>query len=388
MVVQSHRPLAPTDWTPVKNCPRCGTTFEPRFIGKSNEQRFCSEKCAKREYSAKRNEKYVNRRFKTQTNWCCLNCGELITRSPGETGRPKRFCSEVCASRLRNRKRKAQFETRACQLCASIYLAQIDEKSFYCSKRCKGFVREKWPRPVKRQAYEPRPDGLTCDECNSPIIAKGKCLKHYSRERTDAGLRKRYDFVCVHCNRPGDSYDRTTMAHARCARISNFHDVEYSSSTELVIYKAPKSKRWSRPAVNILKPGSRLVAGYCRVCGKSFISLNRRQTCSDQCRDVIERRKQREAAKRHKARHGARGRFRQRALRYGVKYEPGIKRLSVYEKSGWRCGICYGEVDPRETDGLWMPSIDHIQPLSRGGGHVRENLQLAHFYCNALKRDL
>lgn len=31
--------------------------------------------------------------------------------------------------------------------------------------------------------------------------------------------------------------------------------------------------------------------------------------------------------------------------------------------------------------------MDHIIPLARGGLHTEDNLQLAHYLCNVLKRD-
>lgn len=33
------------------------------------------------------------------------------------------------------------------------------------------------------------------------------------------------------------------------------------------------------------------------------------------------------------------------------------------------------------------PSIDHIKPLSKGGSHTWDNVQLAHCYCNSVKQD-
>lgn len=77
---------------------------------------------------------------------------------------------------------------------------------------------------------------------------------------------------------------------------------------------------------------------------------------------------------------------RQRARRYGVPYEAGIRAVEIYERDGWVCGICRLPVD----EGLKYPdmlsaSLDHVVPLARGGGHVRGNLQLAHFICNSRK---
>lgn len=45
------------------------------------------------------------------------------------------------------------------------------------------------------------------------------------------------------------------------------------------------------------------------------------------------------------------------------------------------CGICGKPLDKRTAE------IDHIIPLSKGGGHVWGNLQLAHPSCNRMKGD-
>lgn len=52
------------------------------------------------------------------------------------------------------------------------------------------------------------------------------------------------------------------------------------------------------------------------------------------------------------------------------------------------CGICGGAMtrDARFPDNA-SPSIDHIIPLSKGGGHVVGNLQWAHLGCNKIKAD-
>lgn len=74
-----------------------------------------------------------------------------------------------------------------------------------------------------------------------------------------------------------------------------------------------------------------------------------------------------------------------RARRYGVPVEP-FDKWKVYDRDGWICQVCLRPVDK----GLSWPhtesaSLDHITPLSRGGGHVRANVQLAHLGCNIAK---
>ena len=65
-----------------------------------------------------------------------------------------------------------------------------------------------------------------------------------------------------------------------------------------------------------------------------------------------------------------------------------ILPVDVYERDGWICGICDEPVDKnlKWPDPL-SPSLDHVQPLSKGGHHVLSNVQLAHLECNVRKGD-
>lgn len=86
-----------------------------------------------------------------------------------------------------------------------------------------------------------------------------------------------------------------------------------------------------------------------------------------------------------------RSNFRRRARKHGVAYVP-IKRIDIYERDSWRCQLCH-----RLCNKTWLvskrngrphprsPTIDHIVPMSCGGGHVPENVQLACWSCNVAK---
>ena len=58
----------------------------------------------------------------------------------------------------------------------------------------------------------------------------------------------------------------------------------------------------------------------------------------------------------------------------------------MYERDGWVCQLCIEPVDPelRYPDHM-SASLDHVIPLSRGGHHTWENVQLAHLICNTRK---
>ena len=77
---------------------------------------------------------------------------------------------------------------------------------------------------------------------------------------------------------------------------------------------------------------------------------------------------------------------RRRAAIRGAREVERFTDVEIFERDGWRCGICGGPVDRR----LRYPhplsaSLDHIVPLSEGGTHERANVQLAHFICNSRK---
>lgn len=58
-------------------------------------------------------------------------------------------------------------------------------------------------------------------------------------------------------------------------------------------------------------------------------------------------------------------------------------RIDIYERDKWICQICEKIVNPDLVfpDPL-CASLDHVIPLSRGGTHQSNNVQLAHLRCN------
>jgi 5-methylcytosine-specific restriction endonuclease McrA len=75
----------------------------------------------------------------------------------------------------------------------------------------------------------------------------------------------------------------------------------------------------------------------------------------------------------------------QRIKRAG--YQPNITWLEIAERDQWACQLCWQPLIPdlrgqRVPD---APEIDHIVPVSKGGSHTRENLQLLCRRCNGRK---
>lgn len=135
----------------------------------------------------------------------------------------------------------------------------------------------------------------------------------------------------------------------------------------------------------------------CKVCGKEYTPRQYMESegltlfsnvgyCSHECK--------RKAANkaRKSAPSGKTGNYRHRARKYGCKYEPGITLKKLIARDGLRCAICGEMCDPNDHrwtkyGGPLSPTMDHIVPLVKGGGHVWNNVQVAHWICNSAKSD-
>lgn len=118
------------------------------------------------------------------------------------------------------------------------------------------------------------------------------------------------------------------------------------------------------------RPSKTAKAGWslysCEICGDEFLrNHKRRVTCGQRCARL--------------AKSGAA--MESPASSY-------IARSDVGEKDSWICGICGEPVDKAiQWPDQQSPSIDHIIPLSKGGPHSMENLQISHLVCNVRKNN-
>ena len=118
----------------------------------------------------------------------------------------------------------------------------------------------------------------------------------------------------------------------------------------------------------------------CPICGKDVEQRgNKRKYCSKACSikaqaDVYRR-----------------NTLTRRALRKTNGKVETINPEEIFERDGWRCQICGKLVSRRlyKTNGTKRyanaPSIDHIIPISRGGEHIKANVQCACYLCNCRK---
>lgn len=136
----------------------------------------------------------------------------------------------------------------------------------------------------------------------------------------------------------------------------------------------------------------------CTVCGQLFTSHRGRALCSDECR---RRRAVAQSSASTMKRYYSDPEFRaqvlsashnRRANKLGAGSITSPADLVTYlmrrDRGRCRAEIClFADRRVRAKSGSGRPSIDHIVPLSLGGEHTLENIQLAHLRCNLSKHN-
>lgn len=138
-------------------------------------------------------------------------------------------------------------------------------------------------------------------------------------------------------------------------------------------------------------------SGICEICGKPYTVRDYAESCgikyardngvcSAECKKVKSKNAQRIAHK------GRRDSHRHRAKKFGCEYDSSVTLKKLVARDGLQCRICGKMCDWNDRSwtkysGPLYPSIDHIIPMDKGGGHVWGNVQVAHIICNSHKGD-
>lgn len=207
---------------------------------------------------------------------------------------------------------------------------------------------------VKRQGVEP----CVIAGCEGTYFNRGWCKKHYARwyKHGDPLYRVRGEVrdgcrQCQDCKRDLPVEEFATYK-TRCRPCGAAH---------AAAKRAPYEPKRYLPAI-------------CDMCGTPFMG-NAKQTryCSRDCASANKNR----ANWPH---------LNARRARLREAFVEKFDRIEIFERDGWVCGICGGDVDP---DTAWpdpsSASLDHIVPVSRGGKHERANAQCSHLACNVKK---
>ena len=224
------------------------------------------------------------------------------------------------------------------------------------------------------------------------------------------GYTNKTGSVTLKCKTCGDEFERTADFAMRgnliCKKCEHEKALIRQAKQRAVRKAEAERKRAEREAARVAKsfePSayqlSRMLllddVHVCKVCGRDYTLRKYMEStgsryyrdsgyCSAECRDAHTK----ERAKiSHK---GRRDSHRHRAVKYGCAYDSSVTLTKLIKRDGLRCAICGEMCDLNdhswsEYSGPTYPSIDHIVPMSKGGGHVWGNVQVAHIICNSEK---
>lgn len=272
----------------------------------------------------------------------CLNCGTEFN------GRKRKYCDNICSKRYNNRRKNG-----------------LDVSEYEV-------VRPKSNKPVF----------LKCKVCN----------KEFRRKK----------------NGGSDGREYTKSCSRKCGAIASYLVKKEINLISLIGIKARcQCKSLQERAKDRVKESKRLkiaalrseisaaradaIYFYCRECGSDINQVSR-VNYKKWCNDCAIKKKM-DAKNSYVRINRAKGLMplgndRSRAKYYGVDYEP-IKRNIVFDKADWCCESC-GISTPMSEKGKNndnSPELDHIIPISKGGPHKYDNVQLLCRACNAIKSD-
>lgn len=215
----------------------------------------------------------------------------------------------------------------------------------------------------------------TCDVCGGAFErnpGRGRWPKWCSNECRRIARRSVLPKSCSDCGSPCSvEADRCRTCHV--ARMRESRWVGHASAMRQCAYCGQEFPAKRRSA----KRGGQWIRCCSKSCARKMeIREGRHPIMAGKLRDENPDWKRNKAAKWTQKR---------RAKLASVEHEPYVL-TEIAERDGFRCGICRRKVrmdlrypHPRSA------SVDHIAPISWGGGDIPSNVQLAHLDCNRNK---
>ena len=219
---------------------------------------------------------------------------------------------------------------------------------------------------------------ITADTWHSTENAVRFVEKHQEDFELIAFKRERYRLKCKKCGNEIERAKTTIRKNkCRCEKCKEIEQQEKEREKMLSFFMGEYRK--------------------CNCCGENYFARYKTSLyCSEKCKRKAKRIRRKDRNPGYK--HNKNKRFRRerdyisRAKKYGCKYEHGITIKAVFKRDNGICNICGEPCDINDKTygdfGPYYPSVDHVIPLSKGGSHTWDNVQLAHMICNSYKRDL
>lgn len=247
----------------------------------------------------------------------------------------------------------------------------------YCKKQLNYFSN----------AYELAVEPQNKDEISAKIFILNPDVEYidgYKNNRSRINIRFK---TCGHVTkRTYDLLIRRKVVCLECAEkereIKRELELKERKIKEEVKEKQKLIRRFKNLIIKRIKKLEPKAERVCECCGKVYYSNYRNKYCSDKCGNRVSR-KNKDVTRRLKIKNAL------------VDKNITVKRL--YERDNGICALCHEKTEIDDyivldngavVCGNHYPSIDHIKPLSKGGLHSWDNVQLAHRICNTRKGDI
>lgn len=283
-------------------------------------------------------------------------------------------------------------------------------RSKYCATRCRRLAGTAMARESRARARAIRaPQRLVCEHCATPFESSRRrrfctelCGERARNSRHFKNMGVPLEGSCLQCGATYSALQQNRGRQRFCSkgchqRYRDTHVVEWRLCPRCTVLYPVSSQ-----ALRKARPGHQchpvehvpkdviclrcmvLVAGdhshpyqpvephdiTCVLCGGVYVGkwTNKCPACVS-----INRRETRRRTKRL------------RRARVGAAREP-YRVADVFDRDGWRCHLC-GRATKRDAKVPHprAPTIDHLVPLSAGGGDTPLNVATAHFSCNTAR---
>lgn len=263
-------------------------------------------------------------------------------------------------------------DTRPCNTCGTPVARSYRIFPKYCSDDCK-------PR-------------CSVEGCEGPKRKRGWCASHYAQwKRTGVDpVPFKYKWAertdCLFCGGPTGEIQSRQFCSGNC-RFWYYNETSCSPRGSRAAEAKPAKKRPTYTSCFFCRAnyGEERFGKFCNpVCRASFHKrggpLQETTNCVS-CNVEIDL-----------ASKGTNGRRKRREVKLcpdcrGAYQRYGASAKQLAQRDGTDCALCGEPVDMslKRTESIMSPSVDHIIPVSLGGGHEESNLQLAHLRCNIAK---
>lgn len=429
----------------IKICKECGKTFETD----SKYIKICSDECRKIREKKKDRKRYINQKCvcticnkefigNRNNKYCsdeCKSIGQKMNRKYfvhncivcGNEFKDKSHQSKYCSKECKKIGRPKHYYNHTCVVCGNVF-ENMEKESKYCSRKCQSIKADKsYVKDIQNKKIEAINEWLKtngfnqksfildtkhvivkCYKCNKErkltidyfkLVRSGKrkylgcpnCDKdNFKKARTERleVMRSKMNY----CNICG-KYTKNNLIEGMCPeckdRNDNTHKCimcgnEFYSKEEKYLCRdcISKENKINKIQAKRLKFS---IVHICKNCGKEYRltkDYKGKIYCSNKCAKKYEN-KQKDFKRRNR-------------LKENGEYDSSITLDKLFKKDKGICKICGKKCDYEDyvydDKGTFIagdnyPSIDHMIPISKGGKHIKSNVQLAHRKCNSIKNN-